>query len=134
MRYSLIHDDESSGMVKQKKCSHRLLYIALWTQCIIIVGLAFVILLGGSNPKQHSAIPGWFTQRFKQLHLIKISIVALVSTIFRYNRDFSYPPSNNTNAAWDSLFPKNGGFFSHPPEVQERSTLAVFHQLHCLVS
>ncbi|OCL07611.1 hypothetical protein AOQ84DRAFT_294758, partial [Glonium stellatum] len=52
--------------------------------------------------------------------------------IFRYDRDFSYPPSNITNTAWDSLFPKQGGFFTRPPLVRSRSTLSVFHQLHCL--
>ncbi|KAF2648524.1 hypothetical protein K491DRAFT_612607, partial [Lophiostoma macrostomum CBS 122681] len=37
-----------------------------------------------------------------------------------------------SNAAWELLYPKGGTFFSHRPEVPQRSTLSVFHQLHCL--
>ncbi|QSZ31164.1 hypothetical protein DSL72_000727 [Monilinia vaccinii-corymbosi] len=57
---------------------------------------------------------------------------------FAYNRDFSYPPSNATDAAWDGLFPGKGssssskGFFNHPYAAGERATLSVLHQLHCL--
>ncbi|PVH96581.1 hypothetical protein DM02DRAFT_534913 [Periconia macrospinosa] len=58
--------------------------------------------------------------------------VPTISKIFKYNREFSYPPNNTTNAAWGNLFPKDGGFFTHPPAVSERSTFSVFHQLHCL--
>jgi hypothetical protein len=54
--------------------------------------------------------------------------------LFRYNRTFGEPPSEVTNAAWESLFPKHGGFFVHPDLAPERSAFSVFHQLHCLVS
>ena len=50
----------------------------------------------------------------------------------RYNRTFGQPPSPESDAAWASLFPKQGGFFRHPSLATERSALAVFHQLHCL--
>ncbi|KAG4026281.1 hypothetical protein MFRU_042g00100 [Monilinia fructicola] len=55
-------------------------------------------------------------------------------TTFSYNRDFSYPPSNTTDTAWNGLFPGkgSGGFFNHPYAVGERATLSVLHQLHCL--
>lgn len=42
-------------------------------------------------------------------------------------------PSDESNAAWETLFPARGGFFKHPQLAPDRSGLAVFHQLHCLV-
>jgi hypothetical protein len=53
---------------------------------------------------------------------------------FQYNRSFTERPSNLTDAAWHSLFPRQGGYFRHPEVAPSRSALAVFHQLHCLVS
>jgi len=54
--------------------------------------------------------------------------------LFKYERLFGEKPSNDSNSAWDELFPKRGGFFSHPKIAPQRSAYAVFHQLHCLVS
>ncbi|KAF7912147.1 uncharacterized protein EAF01_001168 [Botrytis porri] len=53
---------------------------------------------------------------------------------FSYNRNFSYPPSNTTDAAWNGLFMTKGGggFFNHPYVEGDRATLSVLHQLHCL--
>ena len=53
---------------------------------------------------------------------------------FRYNRSFTERPSNNTDAAWRSIFPGGGGFFAHPEDDNARATFSVYHQLHCLVS
>ncbi|ATZ47631.1 hypothetical protein BCIN_02g08890 [Botrytis cinerea B05.10] len=55
-------------------------------------------------------------------------------SVFSYNRNFSYPPSNITDAAWNGLFmtKSDGGFFNHPYVEDERATLSVLHQLHCL--
>ncbi|KAF2176821.1 hypothetical protein K469DRAFT_605769, partial [Zopfia rhizophila CBS 207.26] len=50
----------------------------------------------------------------------------------RYNRTFANPPDNTTDAAWESLYPKLGTFFTHAPAIPSRSTFSVFHQLHCL--
>ncbi|KAL8733396.1 MAG: hypothetical protein Q9181_003604 [Wetmoreana brouardii] len=50
--------------------------------------------------------------------------------IFRYNRTFGAAPSNASDAAWESIFPEQGGFFKHPIIAPQRSALAVFHQLH----
>jgi hypothetical protein len=30
------------------------------------------------------------------------------------------------------MYPRGGTFFSHAPDIPQRSTLSVFHQLHCL--
>lgn len=66
--------------------------------------------------------------------LIPASLVETKDELFRYNRTFAGPPSEVTDAAWDSLFPTHGGFFVHPELAPKRSALSVFHQLHCLVS
>ena len=53
--------------------------------------------------------------------------------IFYHNRTFGAAPSNVSDAAWNSIFPEQGGFFKHPVLAPQRSAWAVFHQLHCLV-
>jgi hypothetical protein len=50
----------------------------------------------------------------------------------QWTGQFATRPSNESAAAWESMYPRGGTFFSHPPEVPQRSTLSVFHQLHCL--
>lgn len=52
---------------------------------------------------------------------------------FHYNRSFTERPSQYTDDAWQSLFPRQGGYFRHPQIAPSRSAFAVFHQLHCLV-
>ncbi|KAL6721251.1 hypothetical protein ACLMJK_000353 [Lecanora helva] len=58
--------------------------------------------------------------------------VGVTSRIFHYDRAFGSAPSNESDAAWASLFPAQGGFFKHPTLAPHRSAFAVFHQLHCL--
>jgi len=53
--------------------------------------------------------------------------------LFTYNPLFGSKPSNESDEAWEELFPKRGGFFNHPVIAPKRSAYAVFHQLHCLV-
>ena len=55
------------------------------------------------------------------------------SEVFRYSRMFGSAPSDDSDTAWASLFPEQGGYFKHPVIAPERSAFAVFHQLHCLV-
>ncbi|KAL5117425.1 hypothetical protein ACEQ8H_004741 [Pleosporales sp. CAS-2024a] len=55
-----------------------------------------------------------------------------VDRLFEYNRTFGDPPSEVSDAAWASLFPKHGGFFVHPELAPKRSAFSVFHQMHCL--
>ncbi|KAH7412345.1 hypothetical protein DE146DRAFT_642852 [Phaeosphaeria sp. MPI-PUGE-AT-0046c] len=58
--------------------------------------------------------------------------VSHLSKTLQYNRTFTNPPDNQTNAAWHELYPRRGTFFTHAPEAPQRSTLSVFHQIHCL--
>ncbi len=41
--------------------------------------------------------------------------------------------SDATESAWHALFPKQMGYFTHPIIAPQRSTLSVYHYLHCLV-
>ena len=54
------------------------------------------------------------------------------SYIFRYNRTFA-EASKQADQAWRDIFPPPNGYFSHPTIATQRSTLSVYHQLHCLV-
>lgn len=60
-------------------------------------------------------------------------IAETIETSFQYNRTFAEAPSNETNQAWETIFPPRGGFF-RSPTVKDGGSLAVYHQLHCLVS
>ena len=52
---------------------------------------------------------------------------------FVYNRTFAESTSTETDAAWESIFPPHGGFFHHQTLAPVGGSLAVYHQLHCLV-
>ena len=60
------------------------------------------------------------------------TVSANILSPFRENVAFGLPPSNKSDAAWRSLFPKREGFFQHPELAPQQSAFAVFHQLHCL--
>lgn len=57
--------------------------------------------------------------------------MALHKHTFVFNQTFAEGGSA-ADAAWESLFPSQGGFFRHPTISPERANFAVFHQLHCL--
>jgi hypothetical protein len=63
-----------------------------------------------------------------------IQAVEYVTNSFQYNRTFSEAPSPETDAAWMSIFPPHGGFFHDKTVASDGASLAVYHQLHCLVS
>ncbi|KAM7200832.1 protein of unknown function (DUF3328) domain containing protein [Rhypophila sp. PSN 637] len=55
-----------------------------------------------------------------------------VPQTFIYNRTFA-EGTHRTDQAWDALFPKQMGYFSHPQIAHgHRSTFSVYHYLHCL--
>lgn len=51
-----------------------------------------------------------------------------------YNTIFSQPPSPESDAAWESLFPTGNGFVQHATVSPASSGLVVYHGLHCLNS
>lgn len=60
------------------------------------------------------------------------SSVENLSHIFRYNHTFA-ENSQRADQAWKDVLPPQNGYFSHPKIAPQRSTLSVYHQLHCLV-
>lgn len=58
----------------------------------------------------------------------------MVTKSFEYNKTFSEKPTEQNNEAWDNLFPPHGGFFHDGTLAPQGASLAVYHQLHCLVS
>lgn len=52
---------------------------------------------------------------------------------FSYNHTFAARPSLESNSAWESIFPPHGGFFSDTKLAPHGASLAVYHQLHCVV-
>jgi hypothetical protein len=57
-----------------------------------------------------------------------------VLTKWHHNLTFTQKPDKNSEAAWGSLIPVGRGFITHPHIAAETSNIAVFHQIHCLVS
>ncbi|MDI1485618.1 MAG: hypothetical protein OHK93_003807 [Ramalina farinacea] len=49
-----------------------------------------------------------------------------------YNLTYTREPTDETNAAWDAMFPTGVGFVKHPEISPELSGIAVFHELHCV--
>jgi hypothetical protein len=112
-RYSLL----DSGQDVRPTSIYRSAIRAILFTCAFSLTLCIGVFLGRWSSMSSPAVP-----------------TSLMTKSFVYDRDFSYPPSNLTNAAWQTLFPARGGFFTHAPSITQRSTLSVFHQLHCLVS
>ena len=52
----------------------------------------------------------------------------------RFNGTFPQRANEKSDAAWASLFPKKLGFVQHPELAPNVAGIAVFHELHCLVS
>jgi hypothetical protein len=74
----------------------------------------------------------WVSQNSTECEVIDIVVVGRHSKIFVYDKKFG-EVSTEADLAWKGLFPRHGGFFNHPTIAPQRSTFAVFHQLHCLV-
>jgi hypothetical protein len=116
------HDELSSTgaqkLSQSKKPSHIPQYLKLI--CFSVASILFGFFLGN-----------WFAQR-------QLSTEGLVLSTkpykFAMEPLFGDKPSNESDAAWEELFPARGGFFNHPTIAPKRAAYAVFHQLHCLVS
>ncbi|KAI1351456.1 hypothetical protein F5Y01DRAFT_282397 [Xylaria sp. FL0043] len=75
---------------------------------------------------------GASAQEARQTQVDWFSPLGEVDAVFRYQKKFTLHPDNETNALWDSIFPRGRGFIQHPEISPEIHCLAVFHQLHCL--
>ncbi|KAF2845811.1 hypothetical protein T440DRAFT_258355 [Plenodomus tracheiphilus IPT5] len=113
-QYDLVQDDKDGRSQPQLKYS-------LW---LSILKAAFVCLL---------AVASFFIGRETTTKSTQNNLgFGKVYRRFEYNRTFGEPPSELSDAAWASLFPKHGGFFVHPELAPKRSAFSVFHQMHCL--
>jgi hypothetical protein len=52
----------------------------------------------------------------------------------QFNKTFPQRPNDESDSAWASLFPEKLGFVQHPELAPNVAGIAVFHELHCLVS
>jgi hypothetical protein len=52
----------------------------------------------------------------------------------QFNKTFPQRPNEESDAAWASLFPEKLGFVQHPELAPDVASIAVFHELHCLVN
>ena len=57
-----------------------------------------------------------------------------ITEVWWENKTFAQSPNILSEQAWDELVPVGKGFIHHPELAPFISNLAVFHQLHCLVS
>ncbi|CAG8953115.1 hypothetical protein HYFRA_00003312 [Hymenoscyphus fraxineus] len=89
---------------------------------IFVAGISFFIGQTGVRPKVDNC-----AAKGPELNIPLRS----VSYTFAYNRTF-VGSSERTDQAWKELFPPQNGYFTHPEIAPERSTLSVYHQLHCL--
>lgn len=55
-------------------------------------------------------------------------------TKWEHNLTFTQKPDAESEAVWSSIIPVGRGFIHHPQLAPFVSNIAVFHQLHCLVS
>ena len=52
----------------------------------------------------------------------------------QFNKAFPQRPNEESDVAWANLFPEKLGFVQHPELAPNVAGIAVFHELHCLVS
>lgn len=57
-----------------------------------------------------------------------------VHITWQHNLTFTQSPSPESEAAWNSIIPVGRGFVHHDQLAPFVSNIAVFHQLHCMVS
>ena len=76
----------------------------------------------------------YMSTRSRCRDLLTRNTVDTAQKSFVYNRTFAEAPSNETDRAWEDIFPPHGGFFHNPSIAPEGASLAVYHQLHCVVS
>jgi hypothetical protein len=112
------------------------IFLILSMIVLLLGGFDFGWRLGNSQRQQQplGETSTWniVQTTFRLTHSIDITPGEILN-MFTYNRTFAEVPSNESNAAWETLFPARGGFFKHPQLAPDGSGLAVFHQLHCLV-
>lgn len=57
-----------------------------------------------------------------------------LQTTWEHNLTFTQEPSPESEAAWASIIPSGRGFVHHAQLAPFISNIALYHELHCLVS
>jgi hypothetical protein len=52
----------------------------------------------------------------------------------QFNKAFPQRPNEESHTAWAPLFPAKLGFVQNPELAPSVASIAVYHELHCLVS
>ncbi|KAI1367973.1 hypothetical protein F5Y08DRAFT_33145 [Xylaria arbuscula] len=114
-----------------KKRYHRLrVVVVLLALAVAGLGSAFAVLTSRKqNAKEHDPQPMWMPPGNR------------VNKVFWPKDQFAIDPDDESEKAWDSLFPVGGGFvdltndasiLSDVAGSERRAVVSVFHQLHCL--
>ncbi|KAI1258773.1 hypothetical protein F5Y18DRAFT_327458 [Xylariaceae sp. FL1019] len=80
-------------------------------------------------------VPGWDHLVTHNLAISVAPTKSSKSVVFLEEATYSAPPSNVSNAAWESLIPVGRGFVEledGDPGRKKRYCVSAFHQLHCL--
>ena len=139
--YSLLSNDGSQDTIitSPKRSTSKLRHTTI-VVCAILGGffLGSVTFGGTWSPhlgKEPDILSCKYFDQTASTHSVALTVMIKVERhpkVLKYNRTFS-ENSHKTEAAWESLFPQQGGYFSHPTVAPTRATFSVFHYLHCLV-
>ncbi|KAJ5751885.1 hypothetical protein N7520_008802 [Penicillium odoratum] len=93
----------------------------LWKVLVIVTGcmvtFALGVMTGRNLPSNHQGM---------------LAPEGNIEAIIEYNSTFGMHPSPESDAAWESLFPKCNGVNQHEVYAPEASGLVVYHNLRCL--
>lgn len=136
----LSNDDPEEAVFKSRRRHLSKCSVGLIVFCSILAGFFLGCLTNGRASVPASGKGDVISCKGCESHCIFFATQLTKSTqvekhpkVLMYNRTFS-ENSHNTALAWDSIFPKQGGYFSHPTIAPTRATFSVFHYLHCLVN
>lgn len=128
----ILNNDSENGQVRVERGPNRLRILGLFLLTLTLCAVSFAAGQHRPPPKIPCEV---FTPSISR-QKSQTNCESLVSTnpfVFEYDPSFQDQQSPLIDEKWRGLFPKREGFFSHPTIAPQRSALAVFHQLHCLV-
>ena len=140
--YRPILNDSEDGPIRVKRGSSRLRILGTFLLTLILCAVSFAAGQYRPPPKIpcEKLISSTSCQKEKKKENDKEKArtnsgapVATKPSVFEYDPSFQDQQSPSIDEKWRGLFPKREGFFTHPTIAPQRSALAVFHQLHCLV-
>ncbi|CAJ2513921.1 Uu.00g020400.m01.CDS01 [Anthostomella pinea] len=105
-----------SGHHKSGAASHRLITVLL-VLCAAAAGFLAGRVSTSSSPDSTGLLPSLGNE----------------AQVWRQNISFSGPPTEETERAWESIYPVGRGFVRHDAITHDRvGSIAVFHQIHCV--